>query len=150
MLDYLAQGFIILGIILITLEVLVLGLSTFVLLFAGLAMILSGGLMLLEVIETSWIWAFSSTAVFTLLFSLIFWKPLKAMQNKVEVSETKTEFSDKQFLLEQDVDIKGESQYQYSGIQWQLKSLEPINKGSLVKVDKMEVGVLWVTLVDNK
>jgi len=48
------------------------------------------------------------------------------------------------------VDIKGESQYQYSGIQWQLKSLEPISKGSLVTVDKMEVGVLWVSLIDNK
>lgn len=149
MLDYLAQGFIILGIVLITLEVLVLGLSTFVLLFAGIAMILSGGLMLLEIIETSWIWAFSSTTLMTALLSVIFWKPLKAMQNKVEVSETKTEFSDKQFVLEQDVDIKGESQYQYSGVQWQLKSVKPIAKGNLVKVDKIEVGVLWVSAVDN-
>lgn len=149
MLDYLAEGFIILGIILITLEVLVLGLSTFVLLFAGFAMILSGSLMVFEVIVTSWIWAFSSATAFTLLISLIFWKPLKAMQNKVEVSESKTEFSDKQFVLEQDVDIKGESKYQYSGIQWQLKSQAPIAKGSLVKVDKIEVGVLWVSIIDN-
>jgi membrane protein implicated in regulation of membrane protease activity len=149
MLDYLAQGFIILGIILITVEVLVLGLSTFVLLFAGLAMILSGGLMLLDLMETSWVWALSATTAFTLLLSLIFWKPLKAMQNKVEVSESKTEFSDKQFVLEQDVDIKGESQYQYSGVQWQLKSHSPIAQGSLVKVDKIEVGVLWVSVIET-
>lgn len=149
MLEYLAQGFIILGIILITVEVLVLGLSTFVLLFAGVAMILSGTLMVSNLIETSWIWAFSTTTSFTLLLSLLFWKPLKAMQNKVEVTESKTEFSDKQFVLEQDVDIKGEAQYQYSGIQWQLKSQQPINKGELVKVDKIEVGVLWVSVVDK-
>lgn len=147
MLDYLAQGFIILGIILITVEVLVLGLSTFVLLFAGVAMILSGSLMVFELIETSWIWAFSSTTAFTFLLSILFWKPLKAMQNKVEVSESKTEFSDKEFVLEQDVDIKGESQYQYSGIMWQLKSQNEISKGTLVKVDKIEVGVLWVSEV---
>ena len=113
MLDYLAQGFIIVGIILVTTEVLVLGLSTFVLLFAGVAMILSGSLMVLELIETSWIWAFSTTTSFTVWLSLLFWKPLKAMQNKVEVSESKTEFSDKEFVLEQDVDSNGESQYQY-------------------------------------
>ncbi len=147
MLDYLAQGFIILGIILITVEVLVLGLSTFVLLFAGVAMILSGSLMVFGLIETSWIWAFSSTTAFTFLLSILFWKPLKAMQNKVEVSESKTEFSDKEFVLEQDVDIKGESQYQYSGIMWQLKSQNEISKGTLVKVDKIEVGVLWVSEV---
>lgn len=149
MLDYLAQGFIIVGIILVTTEVLVLGLSTFVLLFAGVAMILSGSLMVLELIETSWIWAFSTTTSFTLLLSLLFWKPLKAMQNKVEVSESKTEFSDKEFVLEQDVDINGESQYQYSGIMWQLKSQSEISKGTLVKVDKIEVGVLWVSAVEK-
>ena len=148
MLEYLAQGFIILGIILITVEVLVLGLSTFVLLFAGVAMILSGSLMVFELIETSWIWAFSSTTAITFLLSVLFWRPLKAMQNKVEASESKTEFSDKEFVLEQDVDIKGESQYQYSGIMWQLKSQHEISKGTLVKVDKIEVGVLWVSEVD--
>ncbi|WP_438462800.1 NfeD family protein [Marinomonas sp. PE14-40] len=148
MLEYLAQGFIILGIILITVEVLVLGLSTFVLLFAGVAMILSGSLMVFELIETSWIWAFSSTTAITFLLSVLFWKPLKAMQNKVEVSESKTEFNDKEFVLEQNVDIKGESQYQYSGIMWQLKSQHEISKGTLVKVDKIEVGVLWVSEVD--
>ena len=148
MLEYLAQGFIILGIILITVEVLVLGLSTFVLLFAGVAMILSGSLMAFHLIETSWIWAFSSTTLLTFLLSVLFWKPLKAMQNKVDDKETKTEFSDKQFVLEQDVDIKGESQYQYSGVQWQLKSQQSIVKGTLVKVDKIEVGVLWVSEAD--
>ena len=147
MLEYLAQGFIILGIILITVEVLVLGLSTFVLLFAGVAMILSGSLMVFELIETSWIWAFSATTAFTFLLSVLCWKPLKAMQNKVEVSESKTEFSDKEFVLEHDVDINGESQYQYSGIMWQLKSQNEISKGTLVKVDKIEVGVLWVSEV---
>ena len=150
MLEYLAQGFILIGILLITIEVLVFGFASVILLFVGAAMIVSGCAMLLGFLETSWLWAFSSTSGLTFIFSLAFWKPLKAMQNKVDHKETKTEFSDKTFVLEEDVDVQGDSQYQYSGVMWQLKSQQAIQQGTLVKVDKIEVGVLWVSPVNEE
>ncbi|KEY91310.1 membrane protein [Candidatus Photodesmus blepharus] len=138
------QIFIIVGIILIIIEVALLGESAFIFLFTGISMIFSGVLMGFNFIETNWLWAFSLTTAFTVLLLLIFWKPLKKIQNKVEKSEDKTDFYNKEFILEEYVDMQSESKYHYSGIQWNLKSFHPIEKGTLVKIDKIEVGIIWI------
>ncbi|WP_187649145.1 NfeD family protein [Candidatus Photodesmus katoptron] len=142
--EYLSYSLVILGIILITIEVSIFGISTFVFLFAGLGMISSGFLMIFSFINSSFISAFLSTSILTILFFLILWKPFKILQNKLDTRKIKTDFHSKEFILENDIDILSKSTHWYSGIQWEIKCLQPIKKGTLVQIDKIEVGVLWV------
>ena len=51
-------------------------------------------------------------------------------------------------MLEADVDARGLSGHRYSGVDWKLKSQEAIPAGTLVQVERADVGVLWVTPID--
>jgi len=147
LLQNLAESLMVLGAIALIIEVAVLGFSTFVLFFFGLSLLITGGLMTAGMLPASGSAAFWSNAVLTALLSLALWKPLKTAQSKTDEKQVKTDFADHSFVLESDVDIKGEALYQYSGISWKLKSLQPLEKGTHVYISRMEVGVLWVDAV---
>jgi membrane protein implicated in regulation of membrane protease activity len=142
--DNIAQTLIVVGIIALIIEVVILGFATFVLFFLGLSLILSGGLMYAGLIEQNWLNALWINAVLTFLLSLSLWKPLKRMQENVEPHDVKNDFAEIEFILSDDVHNNSNVQYAYSGIHWQLKSNTPIAKGTMVKVVKKEVGVLWI------
>ncbi len=144
LLQNLAESLLVLGILALIVEVAVLGFSTFVLFFFGLSLLITGGLMTLDVLAANASTAFWSNAILTALLSLSLWQPLKKMQGQTDNKQVKHDFADHSFVLESDVDSKGESLYQYSGISWKLKSEQPIEKGTLVRITRMEVGVLWV------
>ncbi len=144
LLQNLAESLMVLGILALIIEVAVLGFSTFVLFFFGLSLLITGGLMTLDVLSANASTAFWSNAILTALLSLSLWQPLKKMQSQTDDKQVKHDFADHSFVLESDVDSKGESLYQYSGINWKLKSEQPIEKGTLVRITHMEVGVLWV------
>ena len=142
--DNIAQTLVIAGIVALIIEVVILGFATFVLLFLGLSLVLSGSMMYAELITPSWLNALWVNAVLTFLLALLLWKPLKRMQNNVESSDVKSDFAEIEFALSDDVNQNSTVHYAYSGIQWQLKSQSPITKGTMVKVIKKEVGVLWI------
>lgn len=144
-LPYLPQGLIVAGLIALIVEIMVLGLATFFLLFLGAALILTGLVMQLGIISTNATLALWSVTLMTAILALVFWRPLKRIQNRSRQKHVSTEFTDHSFLLEKDVDRQGRSQHTYSGIQWKLKSTQPIPAGTWVKVDKIEVGVMWVS-----
>lgn len=144
LLQNLAESLMVLGILALIVEVAVLGFSTFVLFFFGLSLLITGGLMTLDVLSANASTAFWSNAILTALLSLSLWQPLKKMQSQTDDKQVKHDFADHSFVLDSDVDSKGESLYQYSGINWKLKSEQPIEKGTLVRIARMEVGVLWV------
>lgn len=144
LLQNLAESLLVLGILALIVEVAVLGFSTFVLFFFGLSLLITGGLMTFDVLAANASTAFWSNAILTALLSLSLWQPLKKMQGQTDNKQVKHDFADHSFVLESDVDSKGESLYQYSGISWKLKSEQPIEKGTLVRITRMEVGVLWV------
>lgn len=144
LLQNLAESLLVLGILALIVEVAVLGFSTFVLFFFGLSLLITGGLMTFDVLAANASTAFWSNAILTALLSLTLWQPLKKMQGQTDNKQVKHDFADHSFVLESDVDSKGESLYQYSGISWKLKSEQPIEKGTLVRITRMEVGVLWV------
>jgi membrane protein implicated in regulation of membrane protease activity len=148
--EHLAQTLMVLGILALIIEVAVLGLSTFVLLFLGLSLFLSGVLISLTLLPDTLTSALWSNVLLTSLFTVVLWKPLKRMQNKVDSSPVNSDFAQLQFELAQDVSAEGLTTHQYSGITWQLKSEQPILAGSMVKVFKKEVGVMWVSLIDSK
>ncbi|MBE0370948.1 NfeD family protein [Pseudoalteromonas sp. MMG013] len=139
-----AQALVILGILALIIEVAVLGFATFVLLFLGLSLVFSGGMMYAGLLEPNWLNALWVNAILTFGFALLLWKPLKRMQENVDSKQVNSDFADIEFTLEHELNHEANVQHAYSGIQWQLKSENPISKGTAVRVTKKEVGVLWV------
>lgn len=144
LLNNLAESLMVLGAIALIIEVAVLGFSTFVLFFFGLSLLISGALMLAGVLPPTASTAFWSNAIITAALTFLLWQPLKKIQSKTDNKRVKSDFADHIFTLTSDVDAKGETLYQYSGVSWKLKSQQPLAKGTLVHIAHLEVGVLWV------
>lgn len=146
---HLSEALMIGGILLLIIEMLVLGFSTFILFFLGLSLLLSGLIMSASAVPETLISAMWLNSVLTSLLAILLWKPLKRMQqNKGEPNEIKSDFIGQEFILEDDVDLSGNSTRLYSGVSWSLKSKTPIAKGSQVRVVKADVGVLWVDVLE--
>lgn len=143
------QILVILGLLTLIIEVLVLGLSTFVLLFFGIAMLITSGLIYIGILEANWITTMLTLAIITLVLAITLWKPLKRLQNKPSKTDIKSDFAVITFELEKELLPSERYTYNYSGIQWQIKSKTPIEKGIMVEVIKKEVGILWVKPVEH-
>ncbi|SMY33992.1 hypothetical protein PMAL9190_01441 [Photobacterium malacitanum] len=143
------QTLVTLGLLALIIEVLILGCSTLVLLFFGVAMLLTSGLIYIGLIDANWLSTISTLAIITLLLTIALWKPLKKLQNKSTQTEINSDFATIQFELEEDLLPSTVYNFNYSGIQWNVKSTSPIDKGVIVKVVKKEVGILWVEPVDS-
>ncbi|WP_165728426.1 NfeD family protein [Pseudoalteromonas sp. 31A1] len=141
----LPQTLMVLGIVALIIEVAVLGLSTFILLFFGLSLFLTGLLMSFGILPDSLTTALWSNAIVTAGLAVALWKPLKQMQNRVDKKQVNSDFAELTFVLTSDVTEQGLTTHQYSGISWKLKSEQPIGAGTEVLVTKKEVGVMWVT-----
>ncbi len=144
----LPQSFIVLGLILLAIEVLVLGFSTFVLFFIGIGAIATGALMALGVIPETFLNSLLVTAIISTAVALISWKPMKNMQNKVESKHVNNDMIGHQFILTEDLLIGKTVTHRYSGINWQVKANEPLSAGTEVKIIALEVGLLTVARVD--
>ena len=149
MFNNIPQTLVILGLLTLIIEVLILGCSTFVLLFFGIAMLLTSVLIYMGMIEANWISTILTLAIITLALAIVLWKPLKKLQNKPSKTDIKSDFAVITFKLEKDLSPSERYTFNYSGIQWQIKSETQIEKGVMVEVIKKEVGVLWVKPVDK-
>lgn len=143
--DNLAQSLMILGILALIIEVAVLGMSTFILLFLGMSLFATGLMMNFSLLEESLTTALWSNTIITAALALLLWQPLKRLQESSDNKEVHSDFAELSFILSADVDEQGLTTHQYSGISWQLKSNHPIAAGTHVTVVKKEVGVMWVT-----
>ncbi|MGB5445475.1 MAG: NfeD family protein [Psychromonas sp.] len=144
---YLPQSFIVIGLILLVIEIMILGLSTFYLFFIGTGMIASGLLMAIGVIPETLFNALWSTAIIATLVALVAWKPMKNMQNKVEPKQVNNDMIGHQFVLTEELAIGRTITHRYSGINWQVKAKEPLSAGTEVKIIGIEVGLLTVERV---
>ena len=147
-LENIAEILMILGIAALIIEVAVLGFSTFVLFFLGISLLLTGIAMNFGLLEATLMTALWSNTLLTGVLAVSLWKPLSRMQNKVGSKEVDNDFAADTFVLESDVDMQGKTTRAYSGVQWKLKSQQPIPSGTVVKVVKTEVGVMWVEAQD--
>ena len=135
----------IMGMLLLGIEILVLGFSTFVLFFVGLAALVTAGLVYIEVVPATMLSAVLSVGVLSALGALFLWKPLKAMQSSVEKKQVQNDFIGLRFTIEQDL-VKGAGvTYRYSGIEWKLECDKELSAGTEVEVVKTDVGVFHVT-----
>ena len=136
----LAESLIIVGLALLVFEVVVLGFSTFVLFFVGIAAVITGVLLYIGVLPDSMLSALTSTGVLTALLAIFLWRPLKAMQNKVESKKVTSDLVGHSFILNEVVSINHNPVYHYSGIDWRLSSEKELSAGTLVEVIDVAVG----------
>ena len=144
-----AETLLVLGLLLLIIEIVIIGFATFVLFFLGIALVISGGLMMLNVLPETWITAIWSSGLLTAALAGVLWQPLKKLQSQTDDKTVKQDFANQSFITQSDVDINGLARHQYSGIEWRLKSEQPIAAGTKVTVVKSEVGVLWVAAVTS-
>ncbi|WP_392386930.1 NfeD family protein [Marinomonas primoryensis] len=144
----LAQSLFVVGLIFMVVEVMVLGFSTFVLFFVGLAAMVTGALLYLGILPDSVLSAMFSTGILTLIAALLLWKPLKRMQSNVSVKKTKSDFTNHCFILKEAVSPTQSPKHHYSGVEWALISEKPIAAGTKVEVTMAEVGKLHIKAVE--
>ena len=133
------------GIGALIIEVAVLGFATFVLLFLGASLVITGLLMHVGVLPETLVVALWSNALLTTLLALALWQPLRNLQNNhIQRQPVENDFTRHEFVLEQDVSAQGGCEHSYSGVRWQVKSEQPLTAGTLVEVVRADVGVLWV------
>lgn len=142
--QYLAESLIVLGLILLTVEILVLGFSTFILFFLGISLIITGVAAWLSILPATFTSIFIANAILTSILAVSLWQPLKRIQNKTETKVVHNDFVGITFFAEDNIDKKGEYKYKYSGISWKVKSHEPISAGTEVEVTRADVGTFWV------
>jgi len=75
------------GIAILIIEAVILGFSTFVLLFLGLSLVLTGVGMKAGILDATYVTALWSNSLVTSVLAFTLWKPLRNMQSKVEVQD---------------------------------------------------------------
>ena len=142
--QYLAESIIAFGLILLTIEVVILGFTTFVLFFLGLALVITGSAVWLNILPQSYTSILVATALISGILAVTLWKPLKRMQGHTESKEVKSEFAGERFFIDADITPRSTTEYKFSGIMWKLKSEQSIDAGTEVEIVKLEVGTMWV------
>lgn len=148
-LSNLPQTLIVLGLILLAIEVLVLGFSTFFLFFIGIGAIATGILMAMGLIPETVLDSLLATAIISTVVALVSWKPMKNIQNKVDLNPVNNDMVGHQFVLPDELLIGKTITHRYSGIDWQVKAEEPLTAGTPVRIIKIEVGLLTVEPVSK-
>jgi membrane protein implicated in regulation of membrane protease activity len=136
------------GLVSLIVDMVIFGFSTFILVFLGLSLVLTGTMMWLGIIPDTLSLALWSNAIVTAILVTLLWQPLKRWQNKKIEKTVAQDFATQQFIISDDVDDRGLTHYFFSGVKWKLKSRQPIPKNTLVEVTKVEVGVMWVQPCD--
>ena len=142
--ENLAEGLVIIGLILLIIEILILGFATFFLFFVGVASILTGAIMYFGMLEATHFNAMISVSISTALLAIFLWKPLKSMQNEVDVENAKNDLMGHEFRCPSDISEEQPGEYHFSGINWKVTSQTPISKGTKVRVIETQVGELEV------
>ncbi|TRY29050.1 NfeD family protein [Aliiglaciecola sp. M165] len=140
----LAQSLIVIGLVLLAVEIAILGFSTFILFFVGLAAVFAGVLMFVGVIPETLMSAALAVGLITAMDAALLWKPLKNLQSKVDKQPAQNDLIGHTFMLDEDLNPASNIEYHYSGIQWKLKSSKCIPAGTMVKVVKNAVGIFYV------
>ena len=139
-----------LGIALLAVEMLVFGFSSFILFFIGLACLITGLLMILGLLVSSLTVAFAAVAILSGLLAVLLWGPLKDMQNHVDNTPVGSDLVGHSFILSGDVAPGQTIKYRYSGIEWRVKSEQPLPAGTEVEVIVANVGEFTVASVASK
>lgn len=141
---HMTQSLIVLGLLLLTVEIVILGFATFILFFVGMAAVATGILMYFSVIPETALSAALAVALLTAIDAALLWKPLKKLQQQVDNKPVKNDLVGLEFYLNSPVSPSENPMHRYSGILWTLTSKRLIPAGAKVKVVNVSVGVMEV------
>ena len=142
-----AEFLIIVGLALLAAEILIFGFATLFLLFVGIASIITGTLMYLELIPATFLSGLLGLGVFTALSAIALWQPMKKMQADVDPTDAVNDLIGNRFTISKLVSSSVNPNYKFSGITWKLTSEEEIPAGSEVEITHTDVGLLTVRAV---
>jgi membrane protein implicated in regulation of membrane protease activity len=140
----LSQWLFMLGVGLLVIEIAFLGFATFVLFFVGLAMLATGGLMVVEILPQTINNAVITVSLLSIGSAFLLWNPLKSLQSSSADSDIEVGIVGHRFQLETDISPDQPGEHAYSGITWKVVSEQEIAKAAHVKVVKADVGQLTV------
>ena len=106
--------------------------------------------MILGLLASSLTVAFAAVAILSGLLAVMLWKPLKDMQSHVDNTPASGDLVGHSFILSGDVAPGQTINYRYSGIEWRIKSDEPLSAGTGVEVTVANVGEFTVAAVASK
>lgn len=104
--------------------------------------------MILGLLVSSLTVAFAAVAILSGLLAVMLWKPLKDMQSHVDNTPASGDLVGHSFILSGDVAPGQTINYRYSGIEWRVKSDEPLPAGTEVAVTVANVGEFTVASKD--
>lgn len=138
-----------LGLALLATEVVVLGFTTVVLIFAGLGAIATGALMAIDVLPQTWIAGLAGFGLISGALGVLLWKPLRRMQQSSPGRQSSSDFTGLEFVLDKDISKNQTTLHRYSGINWRVEldgaaGCERIAAGQRVRVVSVGVGVFRV------
>ncbi|WP_028293143.1 NfeD family protein [Oceanobacter kriegii] len=147
--SHMSQSLLVLGIVALIIEVGLLGFSSIVLFFAGISLCVNGLLMMFGVLPETLTAALWSNAILITVLAVLLWKPFKRLQDNRAPDKLNSDFARDAFVLNEDVHLNDNVTRKYSGIEWKLKSEQPLAAGTRVRVDRTEVGVMWVVPLEQ-
>lgn len=138
------------GFLLLAIEVLVMGMASGVLLFAGLGALATGLLILAGLLPETWVAGIASLGISSAIITALLWKPLRRLQGgHAPGRDTSSDLIGLEFVAEQDITPLQSGAQRYSGIQWRVEmdkdaGVERIAAGQRVVVTSVDVGVFRV------
>ena len=125
-----ALSLIAIGFFLLAIEVVVLGFSTFILFFVGVSLILTGGLVYLDIVGSSVFEVAVANGVLIPLLAILLWKPMRNYQNEVDNTPVVNDMVGCIFVLSVPISVGVPIKYRYSGLLWDVVSKEDISVGT--------------------
>ena len=138
------EALLIAGILLLVIEVLVLGFSTFFLFFFGLGLIGASLVFFSGLLQANVTNALIVMSIISGLSAVVLWKPLKKMQNTLDDSPVESDLIGLQFQLHEDLPVGTSINHQYSGINWKITCDQALSAGQAVQVIEVGVGKMKV------
>lgn len=138
------------GFVLLAMEVLLFGFTTIIFMFAGVGAIITGLLMMVGVLDQTWISGLSSFGISTGIVSILLWKPLRKLQdNHTPANKQSSDFVGHEFVLKEDISLTHPGRYRFSGVDWKVEIdstsvLDNLSAGERVKVVSLDAGVFRV------
>lgn len=132
-----------LGLVLMIGELL-LGFSVILLFTLGLSLLITSGLVYLDVFEPSLLNLFIAVSVLDTVLMVLLWKPMKYLQRDKAPRAVKSDLVGNVIELTQDTGPTQTSTVHYSGVTWKVKCSESLPAGTKVVIEDVEVGSMTV------
>ncbi|MDX8414273.1 MAG: NfeD family protein, partial [Mariprofundales bacterium] len=155
LINHMAEGWFVLGLMLLAIEMFALGMASGVLLFAGIGAIVTGLLLWFGLLPIAWGISVLCFAVSTALSVVLLWRPFKRLQADSGVDHTPTsDLVGLRFRLKQKLTATSPGSTRYSGVEWRVELEDGsigqvIGVNTLVEVASVDAGLFRVRPISD-